>query len=340
MRIVQGLDTPELDLPCSSLTIGNFDGVHCGHQQIIAQAGLLAANVGAPTVVLTFEPHPLSVLRPDRAPARLTPLAEKLERLRGAGADLVVVAEANRALLSLEAPRFIERVVARLHPAHVVEGGSFRFGAGRVGTSEMLTDLGRTHGFNVFIVDAVRLQVDPDTTVEVSSSLIRSLLGQGRVHRASLCLGRRYALVGDVVGGHGRGRGLGFPTANLDACDQLIPADGVYAGFAWLEGDASDEARRWAAAISIGVNPTFTGASGPSASSERRVEAHLLGPETEMYGRRMRLEFGIRLRDQQKFDSPEALSDQIGRDVEAVRRHADEQAGESAQSAAATGDPI
>ncbi|MCH7813606.1 MAG: riboflavin biosynthesis protein RibF [Planctomycetes bacterium] len=338
MKVVQGLDAPELDLPCSSLTIGNFDGVHCGHQQIIAQAGLLAANIAAPTVVLTFEPHPITILRPDQAPARLTPLPEKLERLRAAGADLVVVAEANRALLSLEAPRFVERVVARLHPAHIVEGRSFRFGAGRSGTSETLADLGRLHGFNVFIVDPVRLQVDPDTTVEVSSSLIRTLIGQGRVHRASLCLGRRYALVGDVVGGHGRGRGLGFPTANLDACDQLIPGDGVYAGFAWLEGESSDEARRWPAAISIGVNPTFAGASGPSARPERRVEAHLLGPEAEMYGRRLRLEFGIRLRDQKKFDSPQALSNQIARDVEAVRRHADEQAAESAPRAAATGD--
>lgn len=320
MKVFHGLGSPGSTLPASSLTIGNFDGVHRGHQQIIAQTALLAANVGVPTVVLTFEPHPLDIVAPQRAPACLTPLAEKLDQLAAAGADVTVVARADRTLLSLTPEQFAERLVERLHPRHIVEGASFGFGRGRAGTTETLRKLGPVHGFKVFVVDPVRLQVDAETTVEISSSLIRRLLSEGRVHAAALCLGRPYALAGKVVAGAKRGASLGFPTANLAVSGRLIPGNGVYAGTARLTADSPTAGGQWPAAVSIGTTPTF---AGPGEQIERRVEAHLLdaAADTDLRGRELRLEFGTWLREQEKFDSPDALRAQITRDVEAVRRY-------------------
>lgn len=316
MKVYHGLDSPELRLPHCALTIGNFDGVHRGHQQIIAQAGLFAANTGGPTAVVTFEPHPLTVVAPDRAPPRLTPQDEKLDCLAAAGADVTVVCLADRALLSLTAEAFVARLVERLHPTHIVEGASFGFGRGRSGNPDTLRSLGEQHGFEVFIVDPVRLQLDGGTTLEVSSSMIRKLIAEGRVHRAALCLGRPYALLGRVASGRGRGASLGYPTANLEVSEQLVPQDGVYSGFARLIDEGAGQGRDWPAAVSIGTAPTFEN------EPERKIEAFLLDADLDLYGRRMRLAFGQWLRGQEKFDSVEALSAQIARDVEAVRRYA------------------
>jgi len=337
VRVVHGLDPQALNLPRSSLTIGNFDGVHRGHQQIIARVRERATAAEAPTVVLTFEPHPLTVLTPGRAPERLTPLAEKLARLEAAGADVAVVAESNRELLSLTPGQFVERVVAGLHPRFVVEGASFRFGRGRAGTPQTLRELGSEHGFEVAVVDAFCLpltrvkrradEADPPSDRAVSSSLIRQLLGEGRVEDAAICLGRPYVLIGQVVSGYGRGRDLGFPTANLEVEGQLIPADGVYAGFAQVvevPAQASSfhsPASRLPAAVSIGTTPTFKNADGPGHPPPRQVEAHLLGAGPDLYGRWIRLEFGRWLRPQETFASPEVLAEQIARDVAAVREY-------------------
>jgi riboflavin kinase/FMN adenylyltransferase len=304
-----------------AVTIGNFDGVHRGHQQIIAQTGLLAANTGGPTVVVTFEPHPLSVLRLNHAPPRLTPLNEKLACLADAGADVTVVVPADRELLSLTPEAFIDRVVTLLKPANFIEGASFGFGRGRSGTVETLRNLGARRGYEVFVVDSVKLQLDPGETVEVSSSLIRRQIAEGRVHRAALCLGRLYTLIGRVVEGRRRGATLGFPTANLDVGDQLVPADGVYAGFALLPSGSSSpssEFLRAPAAISIGTTPTFTDADKPP---ESKIEAYLLDTDIDLYGENLRVEVGQWLRPQEKFDSAEALRIQISHDVEAVRRY-------------------
>ena len=322
MKVIYGLDSPDARLPRSSVTIGNFDGVHRGHQRIIAQARRVGEGVDAPTVVLTFEPHPLTVVAPARAPARLTPLPEKLDRLADAGAQIAVVARANRDLLALTPRQFIERVVGRLHPSHIVEGPSFGFGRGRSGTSDTLRQLGAEQGFEVLVADPVRVALDRDATVEVSSSLVRRLIAEGRVERATLCLGRPYALIGKVVVGIGRGKGLGFPTINLAVEDQLIPADGVYAGRARLELDPSAGPASRVAAISIGTTPTFEDAGPGQGPAARRVEAYLLDTEAELYGREVRLEFGTWLRTQEKFESAAALSAQIARDVQAVRRYA------------------
>lgn len=312
MKVLHGLEALEPPLARSVLTIGNFDGVHRAHQQLLAQAGLLAANTGDPLVVLTFEPHPLSVVAPERAPGALALPDEKLRFLAGAGADIVVIAKSEPTLLGLEAERFIEEVVVRqFHPKHIVEGPSFGFGRGRKGTPELLQQIAARFACKVHIVDPVTLRIDEDETLLVSSSLIRRLLSEGKVRRAAACLGRDYSLGGEVVAGDGRGRTLGFPTANIAAAQQIVPADGVYAGRTMFQGDT------FLSAISIGNTPTFHGTG-------QRIEAHLLDFEGRLYGEPVRIEFERRLRDQRAFDSPEALVRQLHCDVEVVRGIADD----------------
>jgi len=307
MRVVRGHDFEHLQLAASVLTIGNFDGVHRGHRQIIAQAGLLAADRDVPVAVLTFEPHPLGVVGSRRRPLRLTLGEEKITQLAHTGADIIVVADSTPALLGLTAEAFIDEIVVpRFHPTHVVEGASFGFGRGRTGTTELLRQLGRASGFETFVVEPVRLQVEGDEAALVSSSLIRRLLQDGRVHRAELCLGRPYTLVGTVGVGAARGAGLGFPTANVESPGQLIPGEGVYAGEVHLSGTS------YAAAVSIGTAPTFDG-------SVSRVEAHLLDFDGNIYDRPIRLDFHRPLRAQKTFASKNELVEQITEDVARVR---------------------
>ncbi len=292
----------------SVLTIGNFDGVHRAHQQLIAQAGLFAANTGGPVVVLTFEPHPLSIVAPERAPARLQLQEEKIECLAQAGADIVVIARSEPALLGLTAEEFVEDVIRkRFNPTHIVEGPSFGFGRGRRGTAQRLAELAESFGCDVLIVEPVMLRLDEGESLLVSSSLIRKLVSQGKVHRAALCLGRPFTLVGPVVEGDRRGRALGFPTANLDVRDQLVPADGVYAGRTTIDTGT------FLCGISVGRRPTFD-------DRTHAVEAHLLDFDGDLYGRRLRIEFDRFLRQQTTFESPEALAAQLRQDVAAIRK--------------------
>jgi len=304
--VFNGLETVDPPLTRSVLTIGNFDGVHRAHRKLVAQARRFAANSGAPVVVLTFEPHPLSVVTPDRAPTRLHPIEEKLRRLEEVGADIVVVARSEPELLGLEARQFVTDVIhERFHPTHIVEGPSFGFGHNRTGTPELLAKIAATFGCGVHIVEPVTLRID-GADMMVSSSLIRRLLSDGQVDHAAKCLGRPYPLFGKVVEGDRRGRTIGFPTANLAPEDQLVPAEGVYAGRAIVENIER------LSAISIGTTPTFDGA-------DRRIEAHLLDFDGDLYGKPIRVEFERFIRAQRAFPSADALADQLRRDVEAVR---------------------
>lgn len=307
MKVVNGLESLDPPLDGCVLTIGNFDGVHLAHRQLLAQASSFAADTGGPVAVLTFEPHPLTVVAPDRAPPRLATADEKLTLLEQAGADITVVAHSDARLLALEAERFVEEVIHKLfHPTHVVEGPSFGFGKGRRGTPALLKEMAPRFNFDVHIVEPVKVAIDTGEPTMVSSSLIRRLIGDGRVQQAAHCLGRPYALRGTVVEGDRRGRTIGFPTANLRSDDQLIPGEGVYAGAATV-GDS-----HYDAAISIGSTPTFDG-------KETRVEAYLLNFEGDLYGQTLRLEFLSLIRPQMRFDSAEALTEQLHRDVQAVR---------------------
>ena len=290
------------------MTIGNFDGVHRGHQQIIATARRLAHETAGPVVVLTFQPHPAAIIAPDRAPPPLCSLPQKLSYLEEAGADVVVVAESNRRLLGLGPEAFIrEIVVGRCHAAHVVEGHNFGFGAGRQGDVTTLRECGARLDFAVHVVEPVRQETTPGVQEQVSSSLIRELLRNGRVELAAEALGRPYELEGRVVAGVGRGRKLGFPTANIEVVEQLIPGDGVYAGATEVGGEW------YFAAISIGATPTFD-------SQVRRVEIHLLDFAGDLYDRPLSVRMYARIREQRKFGSPQELVRQIQADVEQVRQ--------------------
>ncbi len=307
MKVYRGLDSVDPPLHGVILTIGNFDGVHRGHQQILAQAAMFSEQTDAPLVAMTFEPHPAAILRPEKAPALLTPLQEKLSLLARNGVRAAVTLRSEPALLDLEPAEFVEQVlVGKFHPRCVVEGESWRFGRGRKGDVQNLRKVGRRMGFDVFVVPGVTLHVEPGRTVLVTSTLIRRLLREGQVHRAALCLGRPYALLGRVTPGSRRGATLGFPTANVQVGEQLIPADGVYAG------SADVDQRRHPAAVSIGASPTF----GEAATS---VEAHLLDFDQEIYDRPIRIALFRRLREQRKFRTADALKRQVKRDVRQVR---------------------
>ncbi|MBI4716428.1 MAG: riboflavin biosynthesis protein RibF [Planctomycetes bacterium] len=313
MRTFHGIESLP-PLASSVLTIGNFDGVHRAHRQIIDTARRLAAQAQAPVAVLTFEPHPLTVVAPERAPQRLGTPDDKLRHLAEAGADITVVVRSEPSFFNLDAEAFVETIVRpRFHPRCIVEGESFGFGRGRQGGAGTLRELAARFGCEVRIVEPVRVSLG-DGEVVVSSSLIRSRLASGDVAAAAACLGRPYAMTGRVVAGHSRGKALGFPTANLSAPDQMVPGDGVYAGTGWLAGEAHP------AAISIGHTPTFGGTA-------RQIEAHLVGFTGETYGQTLRIEFRRLLRAQRKFETPGALARQLARDVDEVRRCADENTG-------------
>ncbi len=301
-RCIQGLESLPPAVRGCVLTIGNFDGVHVGHRRILLRARELAGR-DAPVVALTFDPPPDLVLRPSDKPQRLTTLAERRRLLLHAGADHVVTAAATAELLALESEAFIREVIEdRFAPRGMVEGPDFHFGRGRGGSVDTL----RCRGFDVRVVEPVAVDL-PDGRQIVSSTLIRRLLLAGGVEDAARCLDRLYTLQGRVVGGRGVGRVLEFPTANLDPREQVVPADGVYAGWAAVGTEMH------AAAISIGDKPTFHGEGG------RAVEAFLLGAAGNYYGREMTLSFARRLRDQERFPGVGALKAQIARDVENVR---------------------
>ncbi len=310
VKVIRGFESPELHFDRSVLSIGNFDGVHRGHQQLLAQGAVLATNENAPLMVLTFEPHPLAVLRPADPPQRIMRLDDKLDLLAQHDVDVAVVAASTGDLLGLEAERFVAMVVEKFHPTHIVEGTTFGFGRGRRGNPDTLRALGEELGFEACIIPPVQLTIESSETVTVSSSVIRRLLNEGRVHLAALALGRPYSITGEVVAGAGRGRTLGFRTANVNHFETLLPADGVYAGTARVGRTKS------LAGISIGTNLTFGG-------GQRKDEAHLLDFEREVIGERICIELGTWLREQRAFDSPEALREQIAADIEAVRAHGD-----------------
>lgn len=290
-----------------ALTFGNFDGVHRGHQQILAQAGMLAERDGSSVVAVTFDPHPLQLIAPHRPLRFLTTLDDKIAMLGQAGADTVVVIETTPEFLEQPPEQFVaETIMERFHPSHVVEGPSWRFGRGREGDVAMLQRLGDEYGFGVYIVSGWRLEISSSVPDLVTSTLIRDLLANHHVRRAQLCLGRPYALVGSVIRGRQRGRTLGFPTANIDTARQLIPGEGIYAGWCTVAGE------RHIAAISIGRNPTFE-------QEALTVEAFLLDFDEDIYDRSIRLEFLRWLRAQERFDGPHALVEQMNKDIERVR---------------------
>ena len=285
------------------VTIGVFDGVHRGHQEIIGYTVKRARDLGIESVVVTFDPHPAEVVRPGSHPAVLTSPTRKAELIEELGADVLCVIPFTPDFSRLPAEEFAHDVlVEHLHAAVVVVGENFRFGYRAQGDVELLTRLGRTFGYAV--QGAPLVSVDD---VVFSSTYIRACVDAGDVRAAAAALGRPHRIEGVVVRGDQRGRQLGFPTANL-LCESraAIPADGVYA--AWLVR----RGRREMAAVSIGTNPTFSG-------RERRVEAFVLDFDEDLYGERVSLDFVAHLREMRRYDALEPLIAQITQDVADTR---------------------
>ena len=286
------------------LTIGSFDGVHLGHQSLIKKLVDGAHAVGAPAVVLTFHPHPVVVLRGKTGDIYLTLPEERADILSGLGVDMVIIEPFTRELAQTSAREFIERLYDRLGLNHLLIGHDFALGRGREGNFVVLNKLGLEFGFEVEEVEAVQSQGEI-----ISSSQIRLLLEAGDVSRAGLWLGRPFRVSGQVISGDRRGRSIGFPTANLSVIPgKILPASGVYACRAWVDGQA------WGAATNIGVRPTFDG-----QGSVLHLEAHLLDYSGNLYGQTISLEFIERLRGEVRFPDIQALIAQISQDVQQTR---------------------
>ncbi|MET0405096.1 MAG: bifunctional riboflavin kinase/FAD synthetase [Cystobacter sp.] len=300
MKVFHGI-TEARELSGCALALGNFDGVHLGHQALFAEA----RRQGAPVAALTFQPHPGKVLQPDLAPQLITLLPRKLELLAAIGLDATVVQPFTRDYARLSPREFEASLLDELGARHLVVGYDFTYGAGRAGSVETLRAAAEARGARVHRVEPVTVD-----GLVASSSKVREYILEGRVGAAQRLLGRPFDLEGTVVTGQGRGRGIGFPTANVDTQNELRPAAGVYAirvrfrealDAPWLPGVAN-----------IGVKPTF-------GVHEVTIEAHLLDFNADLYGRELRVEFLDRLRAERRFASVAELVGQIKRDVEAAR---------------------
>jgi riboflavin kinase/FMN adenylyltransferase len=289
----------------SVVAIGVFDGVHAGHRAVIQRAQAAANAADARTVVISFDPHPNAVVRPDRTPLMLTSVDQRAAVLADLGVDALLALPFTPELSQLSATEFVDQVlVDALHATRVVVGANFRFGHKAAGDAELLRVEGDRHSFTV---DAVQLLGGEEHPV--SSTSIRAMIAEGDVAGAAAALGRPHRVEGPVVRGDGRGRGLGYPTANVDVSPAIaVPADGVYVG--WL---VRADGTRLPAAISIGTNPTFDG-------TERRVEAYALDVDIDLYDEVVGVEFVDRLRGMVRFDSVDELLVQMAQDVSDSRR--------------------
>jgi riboflavin kinase/FMN adenylyltransferase len=290
-----------------AVTAGNFAGVHRGHQHLIAHVREQARALPGPAVAVTFDPHPLQLLRPEQFQPVLTTCADRADLLRAAGTDGVVVLHTTPDLLNLGARAFFERVIrAQVGARAVVAGFNFAFGRDREGTVDTLADLCREAGLDFAVGPPLLVDGRP-----VSSSRVRGELVRGDVRQARLLLGRPYRLRGTVEVGRRRGQSLGFPTANVGRPQTLVPGDGVYVVRAEVGGEV------WPGAANVGPNPTF-------GEQARKVEVHLIGFEGDLYGRELAVDFLDRLRDVRPFTGPEELVRQLREDVERARRLAGE----------------
>jgi riboflavin kinase/FMN adenylyltransferase len=305
-----GLDEVPEDWGPSVVTIGVFDGVHRGHQRILAGAAGPARELGLPLVVVTFDPHPSEVIPPGTHPSLLTSLRRRAQLLAESGADAVCVLQFTLEFSHLGPEEFVGAVLAeRLHARLVVVGENFRFGHRAAGDLALLAELGGKYDFR-----AEGIPLLAQDGVIMSSSAIRELVAAGDVAGAARGLGRPHRVEGVVVRGEQRGKALGVPTANLETAEHTaVPADGVYAGWlASLDADGQETAR-WPAAISIGTNPTFDG-------QHRVVEAYALDrDDLDLYGAHVAVDFAARLRGMVRFDSVDALVAQMRADIAEAR---------------------
>ena len=282
-------------------TIGNFDGVHLGHQAILASVIQAATLRSAPSLLISFDPHPLAVVAPSRGPKLLQTRRQKLDTIEATGLDGMLMLPFDRELAALTGEEFFESYLAeRIRFAAVHVGSNFRFGHARGGDIRLLQTIGARLGFSVLAVPQVN--VDGET---VSSSAIRTAIEAGDVAKARAMLGRPFAVTGEVIRGEGRGRMLDFPTANVAVENETIPGRGVYVT------ETLAFASRFPSVTNVGVRPTFGGTT-------LSVESHLIDVDEDLYGERVEVRFLARLRDEQTFAGPAELADQIARDQAAA----------------------
>ena len=318
MQIIDTVENIDEKLKGCCLTIGNFDGVHLGHKVIIRAAQQAAERLGdCPIAAMTFDPHPIAVLHPEQPPRILTPLPLKSALLEAAGVDYLVIVRDSYQLLTLSPQDFVDKFLMKsLSPRAVVEGDDFRFGYGRSGDAKTLEQMGKTCGFDVTIVKDEHITINNESS-RVSSTLVRHLLHRGDVADAARVLGRRYRLMGKVVKGRGKGAELGYPTANIDPHEQIIPVDGVYAGVVSVADDIEKlctASQNLPAVFSIGRAKTFV------SHHPLLIEAHLLGRKDEnLYGKYLAMDFIDFIRTQKRFKSFEELKEQITRDCEKAK---------------------
>jgi riboflavin kinase / FMN adenylyltransferase len=302
MQVYHQIDDAGLSPTASVVTMGNFDGIHLGHQALVLRSLEEARRRNLASVVLTFDPHPLKVLAPARAPRLILTPEDKIELLQNLGIDVVINQRFDASFASLDAEEFVRRfIVNRLKAKKIWVGRDLRFGHGRKGDVEQLVRWGEELGFEVGIVEPILVN-----GVRVSSSQIRQAIEAGRVDEARSSLGRNHFISGTVVEGNRRGRDLGFPTANIASRTEVIPGDGIYATLFYIGQE------QWLSVSSIGVNPTF--GAGP-----RTVESYILNFDRDIYGKKIKLAFVKKIREEKKFADVASLVAQIQEDVRSAR---------------------
>ncbi|MGA2937922.1 MAG: bifunctional riboflavin kinase/FAD synthetase [Syntrophobacteraceae bacterium] len=303
MQVFLGIEAVQRKLKNPAITIGNFDGVHKGHQALFQRVKQLAEELNGESAVVTFDPHPLEVLFPEKAPSFITSHRRKLDLIANCGIDATIVIPFDHKFSEMSAREFVEvLLVEKIGVRAIVVGHDYRFGHGREGDIAFLKQLGAQYGFKVETVTGVRV----DDTV-VSSTTIRQLIVSGNIKLANKLLGRSFEVSGTVIPGRKRGVNLGFPTANIRMPALTSPRTGVYAVEAEVDG------KTYGGAANLGYNPTF-------GDTDLSLEAHLFDFSQDIYGKPITIRFIDRLRDELRFSGPDELAAQIGKDVAAAKK--------------------
>lgn len=304
MKLTDGIENLTEKYPYPVVAIGNFDGVHLGHQAIFRMISDRAKKKNGTSVVFTFEPHPLRIIAPERAPQLLTPFKDKITLIESFGVDVIICVNFTREFANIKAEDFVRNIlVAAIGPKEIFIGSNYRFGKGRKGSPELLKELGSQYGFKVTVVNEIKIN-----DAALSSSKIRTLIAKGKIEEASVFLGRHYSVVGIVVEGAKRGKKLlNIPTANIAVFNELLPKDGVYAVSVELDG------KTYGGAANIGFKPTFE-------DKKFSFEVHILDFDKDILGKNIRVNFIKRIRDEMKFPDIETLSAQMRKDIENIRK--------------------
>ncbi len=303
-KLIDGIENITEKFPYPVLAIGNFDGVHLGHQAIFRMLVDRAKKKNGTSIVFTFEPHPLRIIAPEKAPQLLTPFKEKTTLIKSSGIDVVICVNFTREFANIKAEDFVrEMLLKTIGAKEILIGANYRFGKGRKGSPELLKKLGSKYGFKVSIIDEIKLN-----DVILSSSRIRTLIAKGKIEEASVFLGRHYSVIGIVIEGAKRGKSLlNTPTANIATFNELLPKDGVYAVTVDLDG------KIYGGAANIGCKPTFK-------DKKFSFEVHVLDFDNEIRGKTLRVSFIKRIRNEIKFSKIKDLAVQMKKDIDEIKQ--------------------